>query len=272
MMRIAPNRSELYAFGLVLATLNALSQRSAVSLEKLGLTGSLFDLFGISVIFWFALYALVRLALDDEKGAPPRPGDWAVFAGLLSACFIPTHTIAAIALLGASAWLFATTSPDEQARRLAIVGLGLTTPLIWGPVLLRLLGEEVLAADAWFVSLLSGLPREGNVIQTPDADFGIVISQACSSLSNISQAILLVVTVTQLFSLRLERRTIGMATAGVCGMVLVNGIRLAAIGLYPEHFTVLHDGLGNVVFSWVSLLVLMAIVGYGVARAPRARV
>ncbi len=264
------SRVGLHAFCLTLLALNALSERAALSVDRLGLAGSAFDLFGVSAIIWFALFALVRIALDAQRPAPVRSFDLAVAGAAILAALVPINYIAAGALFAASLYLFATTQTGQSERRMAIVALALCAPLLWGPVLLRLAGRELLGFDGWIVGLVSGFQRQGNVIMGSDGLPSLLIMEGCSSLKNISVVLVLVAAITQLFRIPLRRPILVAGGLAVIAVMLVNATRIALIAHFPQHYEVLHFGIGAVWFGWGNLIVIMAIVGIGVHRATRA--
>ncbi len=263
------SRAGLFAFCLTLLGLNALSERAALSLDRLGLAQSAFDLFGVSAIIWFALFAVVRIVLDAEQVVPLRSLDLAVAAAAICAALLPIGYIAAGALFCTSLYLLTTSHTGQDERRIAVVSLALCAPLLWGPILLRVAGRELLGFDGWIVGIVSGFQRHGNVIMGPDGLPSVLIMEGCSSLKNISVVLVLVATITQLFRIPLRRPILLAGALAVVAVVLVNATRIALIAHYPQYYEMLHFGIGAVYFGWANLIVIMAIVGTGVHRATR---
>lgn len=259
----------MFAFCLTLLALNALSERVALSLDRLGLAQWAFDLFGVSAIVWFALFAVVRIALDAERVVPPRNFDLVVAAGAIGTAMIPINYVAAGALFCTGLYLLATSRTGQDERRIAIIALALCAPLLWGPIMLRVAGRELLGFDGWMVGLVSGFQRHGNVILGSDGLPSVLIMEGCSSLKNISVVLVLVAAITQLFRIPLRRPILLAGALAVVAVVLVNATRIALIAHYPQYYEMLHFGIGAVYFGWANLIVIMAIVGTGVYRATR---
>ena len=98
-----------------------------------------------------------------------------------------------------------------------------------------------------------------------------MIAKGCSSVHNISLAIVLWCTAVALFDLRIDARLIAFGVAMIVLMFGLNILRLSLIGLFPEHFEFLHSGDGAVVFGWVGLIGMAILAGLGTHDALRRR-
>ena len=222
------------------------------------------SLFGVSAVIWIALVALVDLG-GDGKG--PRPGrtDWWLCGAALACCLLPTGWEAGLALLGLSTVSIIRFSPGSPERRLGVIGLALTGPLLFGPLVLAYFGSEMLRFDAAFVSLLSGYPSSGNVVEFADpamraAGKQMVIYAGCSSFHNISLVGVLFAVVTQTLNVPLTRSMWFLAAAMVAVIVAINAGRLTAIATFPQHFDFLHTGLGGQLIGFVGLAIVGATI------------
>jgi len=157
------DRANLLAATLIAASLNRLFVKMSDSVALGGWASAFASLLGVSAVIWIALLALIDLG-GDGTGPKPAQIDWWLCGAALACCFLPTGWEAAIALLGLSLVSIARFGAESRERRLAIIGLALTGPLLFGPVALAYLGTEMLRFDAALVSLISGHPSSGNVV------------------------------------------------------------------------------------------------------------
>lgn len=261
------DRDSIFAAALVIAIAAALTTRVGAAVAHHGLLTALTELFGISAIVWFAAFAICAITRENRARSPWHRGDAAVLAAILAAALLPLPALGAAAVFGAGAWLLWRSEPASRARRIGLVALALSAHLLWGPLILKLLGSELLAFDAAIAALFAGGGAEGNVFGQPGSQ-AFAVGQNCSSLTNLSLAAVLTVTLAQLFELRLDRRLVVAALLAMLATVAVNGARLATIARRPELYDYLHSGAGMMLFGWASLLVTAAIVGTAVARHP----
>ncbi|MCB2067638.1 MAG: archaeosortase/exosortase family protein [Erythrobacter sp.] len=257
----------MFAVVLVVAALNAASHRIIASLAN-GWFDAALSLFNLSAIVWFALFAIVRIGLEDDD-RPASRADYTIAGLILLACLLPTRIPALAGLLAGAGYLLATSAPGSVPRRLATVALALGGPLFLGPVALNLFGSELLPLDAWIGGTLSGHPVVGNVIQTPLGQPDLMIMPGCSAFNNLTIVLLLALTLAQLLQVRFGRRMVTAVGSACLAMILLNGSRLASMAIWPEHFDWLHTGGGAVLFGYAALLVMAPIVGFAVLRSAR---
>ncbi len=242
------DRPSLLAATLVAASLNRLFVKMSDSLALGGWDHAFASLLGISAVIWIALLALIDLG-GDGAGVKPSRTDWWLCGAALACCLLPTGWEAGLALLGLSTFSVLRFSPGSRERRVAVIGLALTGPLLFGPFALAYFGSEMLRFDAAFVSLLSGHPSNGNIVEFTDsamraAGKQMVIYAGCSSLHNMSLVGVLFAVVTQTINVRLTWSMWLLAVAMVAAIVALNAGRLTAIALFPDHYDFLHGGLG----------------------------
>ena len=260
-------RSVVFAAALLIVIASALSTRIGAAVAHRGLVPSLFELFGVSAIVWFAAFAICAIARDDDGRSADHRGDAPVLAAMVGAALLPLPALGAAAVFGAGAWLALRSEPASGARRIGLVALALSAHLLWGPLILKLLGSELLAFDAQIAALFAGGNADGNIFGQAGSQ-AFTVGQNCSSLTNLSLAGVLAVTLAQLFELRFDRRLVIATLLAMLGTIVVNGIRLATIARHPDLYDYLHSGAGMMLFGWASLLVTAAIVGTAVARHP----
>jgi exosortase/archaeosortase family protein len=262
-------RTDLFALLLAVAIVNSVAPRISSALAS-GYEAALVTLLGVNAVIWFALYAIVRIALDDRSAAPLRRADKYVAAALLLCALFPVMAAAAIALFLVSLYLLRTSAPGTALRKQALIGLAASGPLLWGPACISLLGPEISRLEALIIGAGTGLPTDGNVFRSFDGSTSFIVAGSCSALANVSIAVLLLVVLAQLLDIPLTRRLVPVALAAIVATILTNTARLAALGLWPEHFHYLHEGGGRQLASWASLIVTGAVIGIGLYRVARA--
>ncbi|HMG46911.1 MAG TPA: hypothetical protein VK614_05575 [Allosphingosinicella sp.] len=264
-----PSRGESFAILLTVVILNGVALRIFSSFGD-GVGHAFVSLFGVNAAIWCALYAILRLGLAGEDGAP-RPADKYVAAGLIAAALCPVMIVAAGGLFGASLYLIGTGAPATPLRRIGLIGLAATGPLLWGPVFLAMFGPEITRLEALLIAAGTGLPTDGNVFRSADGSATFVVAGGCSALANISMTLLLLVVAAELLAVPLTRKLVPVALGAIAVTILVNTARLAALGLYPDHFDYLHAGGGRDLFAWATLILSGAVIGFGLYRAAPPR-
>lgn len=224
------------------------------------------NLFGVSAIVWFALYALVRLGLDAPRGSHPGRLDWLVCAIALALSFMPAQAPPKLAMVGLGLWLLVT-ARNRDERAVAVVGLALT-----GPLLLQVLGDDMLGLDAAIAAFMSGNTSLGNLVVTPGPAPDVLILPGCSALKNVAPVFVLAAALSQLEGMALNRTLAFACLLGVLAVIAVNSLRLALIATYPQHYTYLHTGGGATLFSYANMLVAVAIVSAAIVRDRRRAV
>jgi exosortase/archaeosortase family protein len=264
-----PGRAEFFATILTLVAVVAGSGRIVSAILDSGLAAAALNLFGLSAVIWFALSAILRLGQGDTDQAALDRWDWMLGGALLLACLLPTPYPAKLALVVGGLVLFFRSGQDRPLRGISVIVLALTGPLVFGPLTLTLLGPELLNVDAAIGGALGGLEVRGNVIISPSGGIDLMIFPGCSAFTNVTLVLVLLTSLSHLLDVPIDRRIAGFAVAAAIGVILVNGIRLAALATYPQHFTYLHDGGGMILFGYASLLVMAVLVGAGILRSAK---
>lgn len=265
------DRTLLFAVCAIVATVNARVHHAFVAVARDGFWTALAGLFNSSAILWFALYALFVIGTWTREGARLRSADWGIIAAMMLASLLPFPAFAALALLGAGGWLWWDSVPETDSRRVAIIILAISGHIVVGRVALMLFSGPLLALDAQAVAWMGGTTASENVV-TFVGGGRFVVSGTCSSLHNMSLAVLCWATLAQLARLRIDARLVGYLGASLFSLFVVNTLRLAAIARMPEHFIVLHHGWGATLFGWASLLVVMLVSAMGVLDAARRQI
>jgi exosortase/archaeosortase family protein len=123
-----------------------------------------------------------------------------------------------------------------------------------------------LQADAILVSWITGTERAGNTVGFADGSGYLFILPPCSSLANVSLAVLGWALFAQAFAVRPSLNDVLWCLAACVAVVVINVTRIALICLHPEHFELFHGAAGASVASFLSLA---AIIGSNLIRVRR---
>lgn len=266
--RFELRRGRVFAAAGVLAALNAQAGQIISTLTYQSPFEAITGLAGISAVIWTAMVATWMIGSESRR-CFSGIADASALAIVLLLSFLPLSFAPQAGLLFCAAYLLVTSPPKDPGRRAALVLLALTGPLIWGRILLNLFAAPILSFDAHIVGGVIGTHVDGNVFQAPSTGQHFVIGDLCSSVHNISLAIVLWTTAAMLFNVRVDRRyvAIGIAMAGF--MFALNIARLATIGLFPAYFVFLHYGTGAALFGWAGLIGAALLAGWGVVDAAQ---
>ena len=268
------DRASLLAATLVATSLNRLFVKMAESVALSGWTGAFGTLLGVSAVIWIALVVLIDIG-GDGRGPKPQKLDWWLCGSALATCLLPTGWEAALALLLLSLASILRFEQGSRERRLGIIGLSLTGPVLFGALALSYLGPQMLRVDAMMVSLLSGLPGNGNVVEFADPTLNpgrqMVILAGCSSFHNMSLVGVLFAVVTQLLNVRLSPALWGIAAAMALVTFVINCARITAIALMPQHYEVLHIGWAAQAIAFATLLITGMLVVIGALRTAKVQ-
>jgi hypothetical protein len=268
------DRTSWLALATIVAGVNALATTLLDSFAR-GWVYTLLDLGGVNPALWFALFAIARIAAEPNSAVDPAPAmtllDWAVFASVLAAAFMPVPLVGAAGVLAAALWLLLRGRAGSRARRVGVVTLALTSTLIWGRAVLVLVGEPLLSLDAAFVAWLAGTHSQGNLVYFAGEAQPFVIGFACSSMHNMTLAVLFWASLTQLLQIPIDRRAVSLCLAAMGVNLLVNGLRLAMIAHNQHAYDYWHSGPGGSLFAWAGLAAVAVVVGIGCVKLADRR-
>ena len=261
------SRGAAFAAAGVLAALNAQADQIIADLSWQSPIDALLNLGGVSALMWAAMFAAWSIGGEGHRAL--RGGlDMAVLGLVVLLSFVPLSYSAQVGLLLCGMYLLLTADGSNDAeRRAAIVLLALTGPLIWGRLLLRLFEAPILAVDAHLVGAAIGTTVQGNIVHFPDGSGRFVVGDPCSSVHNMSLAIVLWTTSAMLFRIRMDRSYVMIGIAMCSLMFVLNIVRLSMLGLFPTHFDYWHTGGGAVLFAWAGLIGATLLAGFGITNA-----
>jgi exosortase/archaeosortase family protein len=263
-------RGEYFAGLYIVGCISGLASRIVQSIHQVGWTNALFETFGISVIVWGSCIAGVSLVIRDRtRGVGAL--DIAVGAAFILLIVLPSSALSWIAVAGLSLYIlfFADLA---SARRGATVLLAVTVPMLWSRMLLQLFASSILAADAWLVGLLLRTQRTGNLVEFADGSGQLAINPGCSSLANVSLAVLCWVAFSQLTSHKRSKSNFLWCLAACASVVAVNVSRMAAMGLNQDYYESLHNQWGEPVTNVIILALIVGISALGVRRELLQRI
>ena len=161
--------------------------------------------------------------------------------------------------------------PPESQRRGTIILLAATVPMLWSRLVFDLSASFILSLDAALVGGLLGTHRTGNVVEFADHSGALVILPACSSLANVSLALLCWVTVSQSARHQPRLQDLSWCTFSCLFVIVVNVARMSLMGLSSAYYTALHSPFANLVGNIIIFAGTVAISLMGVRREASSR-
>ena len=266
------SRPELFAGLFVLGFANGIFGRAYGAIAHGGVVAAAAGTLGISVVVWVAAVIVPGLLLGAPRTTPSH-GDLAVALCALAGFLLPFNPLSWIGLTGLALHMLrgplATRGggfPSPE-RRAAWIILGVTGAMFWGRLLMDLLSGPILAADAVLAGWFAGTPHSGNTVQFSDGGGYLCIAPGCSSLSNVSIAILCWVLFAQARGLGWTLGRAGWCLLACLSVVAVNAARLGLMALHREQFDLIHGPIGSAAASWLSMAAMLAICSSGTRRA-----
>ena len=258
----AVRRGEFFAGLFILGFSNGIFERIAWAIANVTIANAILVTFGISVLVWVACFIAVSLLLRQ----PPEPmtrNDLILGVAVFVAVLVPSARASWIALTGLGIYGLRCFEAGAPARRAAFVILAVTVPMFWSRLVFAMLSDWILRADAILVSLIVGTERVGNTVGFADNSGFLFILPACSSLADVSLAVLGWALFTQALTRRPTLKDVWWCLAACSAVIVINVMRIALIGLHPEHFELIHGAVGAGVAGF---LALVAIVGINLIR------
>jgi hypothetical protein len=254
-------RGEFFAGLLTLGCVSGLTLRIIQSIKGLGWTAALFNTFQISVIVWISCAAGVSLILRDRTIGVRSP-ELAIGAGFVVLVILPIGPLSWLAVTALGFYITMSTNV-ASSRRGAFILLATTVPMFWTPLLFKFFANLILAVDASLVGWILGTHRTGDIVEFADGSGVLVILPACSSLANVSLAILCWVTVSQLVCHKKSAYDVLWCLMACVSVIAVNVTRISFEALSQWHYAAFHgpwgDAMGNIII--LSLIVGVSVVG-----------
>ena len=261
-------RNEFFTGLFVLACINGLVSRAAFSVSKLGWVEAILRTFDISVIVLLACLVGLKLIFHDkpQHSEIVRSSDIAVGAGCLLLIALPITGLSWLTVTVLSFYILLFVSSSSSRRGGAIVLLAVTVPMLWSMLLFQLLANSILVIDASLVGWILGTNRTGHMVAFADNSGTLAILPACSSLANVSLAMLCWVTISQLVRHRWSSVDILWCLFACVSVIAVNVTRLSFMGLSNSHYDAIHSAWGSAVANVIILGLTVGISLLGVRR------
>jgi hypothetical protein len=257
-------RGEFFAGLFALGCVSGLASRVLQSVNRLGWAEALFDTFELSIIVWISCAAGVSLVLRDRTFGV-RPSELAMGVGFVFLVILPIGALSWLAVTALS--LYITISPGAaSSRRGAVILLATTVPMLWSRLLFHFFANLILQIDASLVGWILGTHRTGDIVEFADGSGVLVIWAACSSLANVSLAVLCWVTVSQLVGTKNSAYDLLWCLLACISVIAVNVARISLMGLSQWHYAIVHGPWGDAVGNTI---ILGLIVGFSVLGVRR---
>ena len=264
---------QLYAGLSLLLLANGMTLRIVRSIEQSGPSVALLATFQISAAVWVAAAAAVALLLRCT--VPLTRHDHRLAAVLAALALLPLSQASWLALSALALHLMLAPSAAGQSsatlRRAGLILLGITGAMFWGRLVLQAGGDAILRADAVLVGWLTGMPVDGNLVRMVGGAGWVWIAPYCSSLSNMSIAILCCVTVTAWRGLPWDGGQALRCAAACAAVIAINDLRVAMIVWHPARYDLVHGDIGLAVANWVTIGAVLLICLSGNNRAHAGR-
>ena len=258
-------RGEFFAGLFTLGCASGLASRIIQSVNKLGWADALFNTFEISVIVWLSCAAGISLLLRDRT-IGVRSSELAIAAGFVVLVLLPIGALSWVAVAALSLYIIFFSDLTSTTRRGAVILLATTVPLLWSRLLFQFLAKPILQIDASLVGWILGTERTGDIVGFADGSGVLAILPGCSSLANVSLAILCWVTVSQLVSRKKSAYDLVWCLMACISVVAVNVTRISFEGLSQWHYATFHNPWGDAVGNTIILGLIVGCSVLGVRR------
>jgi hypothetical protein len=258
MKSLSNNRSELFASLYIIACANGLMARIMQSIHTRGWFDAAVAMFDISIIVLAACFVGVSLVFVD-RGGEVQKTDLILSAPFLLLIALPIGAASWLAVTVLSLYVLIYGQPSDSLRRGAIVLLAVTVPMLWSRLVFNLFAKFILEIDATLVGWLLGTGRTENVVEFADHSGSLAIFPACSSLANVSLALLCWVTVSQFVRHKWRPQDIFWCLLACFSVVAVNVLRISLMGVSGSFYLMLHSPTAEVLLSTVMLGLVISI-------------
>jgi hypothetical protein len=259
------DRNECFAGLFFLGCANGIAARAIAVVHSVGWPDAAIHTFEVSAIVLTACVSGLRLTMCRGSQLV-TPIDLVISVVALALIALPIGALSWIAVSGLALYILLSTGADLPMRRGAIILLATTVPMLWSRLLLQFFANFILEIDASLVGWLLGTDRTGNLVRFANDNEYLVIFPPCSSLANMSLALLCWITVSELSGHRRALSDLWWCLL-VCGSVVaVNVGRMTVMGISVQHYEVVHSPIGDAVTNVMILIVALGWSVLGVRR------
>ncbi|QEE43370.1 hypothetical protein FVA81_01605 (plasmid) [Rhizobium sp. WL3] len=259
------NRPELFTLVFVVGLANAMVPEVLKGIIDNGAVYAVLNTFQVSAIVWLAIFMAISYASAGERGVVTSR-DRLVCIGLFVASLLPIGPGIWLCITALALYLIVSSVGDAMSHRAGWVMLAITVPMFWSKRVFNFLSEYFLAFDAELVSAITGTQRVSNLVPIPNGSGFLQIAAPCSSMANVSLAILCWILFTQSSGVRWQRRNVFWCAVACISVVAINVCRISLIGFFPDRYEVLHGPVGTTIASWLTIIAVLIVCYYGVGR------
>jgi exosortase/archaeosortase family protein len=253
----------------VIGFANGISEKAATEIQRDGVAVALFNTLGVSIIIWAAGIIAALLLLRAEPRAARRM-DIAVAAVAAATFLVPAPFVSWLGITLVGAYLCLAPKTSQALRKAGTVLLALTVPMLWARILFAAASTRILEMDAKLVGWIVGTEASGNTIPLADGSGVIFLEPACSSLTNVSLAMLCGVLFVAAQGLKWSKSAILATLLACAATVFVNVFRIALIGVMPQYYATIHGPFGAAIAAWVTILAMLLIFTKGIRQDAKA--
>jgi hypothetical protein len=257
-------RAEFFAGLSTLGCVSGLTSRIIQSVNRLGWEDALINTFEISAMVWISCAAGISLIRQDRT-IGVRSSELAIGAGFVFLVILPIGPVSWLAVTALSLYITFSTKV-ASSRRGALILLATTVPMLWSRLLFQFFANPILQLDASLVGWILGTHRAGNIVGFADGSGVLAILPSCSSIANVSLALLCWVTVSQLVCHKKSAHDLLWCLAACVSVVAVNVTRIGVEGLSQWHYATYHSPWGDAVGSITTLVLIVGFSVLGVRR------
>jgi hypothetical protein len=265
----AISRSDFFVVLYILGCANGLLGRMIQSFQfsdwEGALTGA--DINAIMLLACFTGISLV--ATKSAEQLVPR--DLAVALIYLVLVSLPIFPLSWVAVTVLSLYILLFANTNAERVRGALILLAMTAPMLWSRLLFQIFAKPILNIDAALVAMLLGTDRTGNMVGFLDGSGYMIVLPACSSLANMSLALLCWVTITQWVGHRWTVRDVLWAGLACASVIAVNVTRISLMGLNHRNYELIHSPWGDMITNSIMLALMVAVTVLGARREIFAR-
>jgi hypothetical protein len=229
-----------------------------------GWAEALFNTFEVSVIVWISCAAGISLVFQDRKLGVRRL-ELAMGAGFIFLVILPIGALSWFAVAALSLYIIVS-AKVASSRRGAFILLAITVPMLWSRLLFQFFANLILQIDASLVGWILGTHRTGDIVEFADGSGVLVIWPACSSLANVSLAVLCWVAVSQFVSHKSSAYDLLWCLLACLSVIAVNVARISLMGVSQWHYATFHGPWGD---AACNTIILGLIVGFSVIGVRR---
>jgi hypothetical protein len=262
-------RNDFFAILYVIGCANGLLGRLIQSFQFSDWEGALAGA-DINVIMLLACFAGISL-VSEKSAEPTLPRDLAVALVFMILVGLPISPLSWVGVTILSLYILVFANASRERVRGALILLAMTAPMLWSRLLFQVFAKPILDIDASLVSLLLGTQRTGNMVGFLDGSGYMIVLPACSSLANMSLALLCWVTITQWVGHRWTARDVFWAGLACASVIAVNVTRISLMGFSQRHYELIHSSWGDMITNSIMLAAMVGVTVLGARREIFAR-